>query len=193
MVNPTCAVPVCRSTAMLGSDGRYMSVDRGPIAVSAASSAVRANVLGRSMRLLSWPARGRNERSSSSIERCWLIRLGFCTVAMQIAPVRIEPGLGAPEVGADFFDQSPEARRVVQLNQMRGLVRSEIFEHEGRRENEPPGIGEDPSRRARAPTAGLVADGHAGKPGSERLRGGAGPGGQMAPGLRPGGGGGGAP
>src|SRR3974377_2012758 len=104
MVKPTCAVPVCRSTAMLGSDGRYISVDRGPLALSAASTGARAD-----------------ERASSAIERRWLIRLGFCAVAMQIAPVCIEPGLGAPEVGTDFFDQSPETRRVVHLNQMCAL------------------------------------------------------------------------
>ena len=44
-----CAVEASSSRAMSGSDGRYMSVVSGPIALNAASKAVSAKVPGRSM------------------------------------------------------------------------------------------------------------------------------------------------
>ena len=49
MVSCTCAVEASSLCAMSGSDGRYMSVVSGPIAVMAASNAVSAKVPGRSM------------------------------------------------------------------------------------------------------------------------------------------------
>ena len=45
-VSCVCAVVAPKSRAMVGSDGRYMSVDRGPSAVSSARTAVRARVSG---------------------------------------------------------------------------------------------------------------------------------------------------
>ena len=49
MVSCTCAVEAPSRRAISGSDGRYMSVVSGPIALSAASNAVSAKVPGRSM------------------------------------------------------------------------------------------------------------------------------------------------
>ena len=49
MVSCTCAVEAPSSRAMSGSDGRYMSVVSGPIALNAASNTVSAKVPGRSM------------------------------------------------------------------------------------------------------------------------------------------------
>ena len=49
MVSCTCAVEAPSSRAMSGSDGRYMSVVSGPIALNAASRTVSAKVPGRSM------------------------------------------------------------------------------------------------------------------------------------------------
>ena len=50
MVNCTCAVDAFSWRAMSGSDGRYMSVVSGPIALNAASSAVSAKVPGRNIK-----------------------------------------------------------------------------------------------------------------------------------------------
>ncbi len=44
-----CAVEASSRRAMSGSDGRYMSVVSGPIALNAASKTVSAKVPGRSM------------------------------------------------------------------------------------------------------------------------------------------------
>ena len=49
MVSCTCAVEASSWRAMSGSDGRYISVVSGPIALNAASIAVSAKVPGRSM------------------------------------------------------------------------------------------------------------------------------------------------
>src|SRR5262245_19377389 len=49
MVNCACAVEALSWRAISGSDGRYMSVVSGPIALNAASNVVSANVPGRSM------------------------------------------------------------------------------------------------------------------------------------------------
>ena len=49
MVSCTCAVEASSWRAMSGSDGRYISVVSGPIAVNAASNIVSAKVPGRSI------------------------------------------------------------------------------------------------------------------------------------------------
>ena len=74
--------------------------------------------------------------------------------------MRIEPGLGARDMRADALDDPPEARRMIHLDQMGDLMRREIVEHEGWREDQPPRIGQDAGRRAGAPTARRVADRH---------------------------------
>ena len=60
-------------------------------------------------------------------------------VTVQIVAVGVEPGLGALDVAADFRDDPPEPRRMVHLDQMRDLMRGEIVQHKGRREDQPPG------------------------------------------------------
>ena len=50
MVSCPCAVEAPSVRTMSGSEGRYMSVVSGPIAVNPASNAVSANVPGRSMK-----------------------------------------------------------------------------------------------------------------------------------------------
>src|SRR5258705_5242922 len=82
-------------------------------------------------------------------------------IAMQVRAVGVEPGLGALGVGADPEDRAPEARRMIHLDEMRDLVRRQTVEHEGRRQDESPGVGQHAGRRARAPAARLVADRHA--------------------------------
>src|SRR5882762_8013767 len=81
--------------------------------------------------------------------------------AMQVRAMGVEPGLGALGVGADPEDRAPEALRMIHLDEMRDLVRRQIVEHEGRRQDEAPGVGQHAGRRARAPAARLVADRHA--------------------------------
>ena len=49
MVSCACAVEAPSSRAMSGSDGRYMSVVSGPIALKRRQQAVSAKVPGRSM------------------------------------------------------------------------------------------------------------------------------------------------
>src|SRR5450759_5459708 len=61
-------------------------------------------------------------------------------IAMQIGAVGVEPGLGARDVRADALDHAPEPARVVHFDKMRDLVRREIVEHEGRREDQSPRI-----------------------------------------------------
>jgi hypothetical protein len=55
------------------------------------------------------------------------------TVAMQISTVGVEPCLGTTHVGTYALNQSPEPARMIHLDQMRNLVRCEIFKNEGRR------------------------------------------------------------
>jgi hypothetical protein len=50
----------------------------------------------------------------------------------------VEPILRPAEIRTDALDLAPEGAAVVHLDEMRRLVRGEIFEHERRRENEPP-------------------------------------------------------
>src|SRR5262249_39596413 len=78
-------------------------------------------------------------------------------IAMQIGAVGVEPCFGEFDVGVDRPHQAPEARRVIELEQVRDLMRGEIVEHEGRRQNEPPGKRERAAVGARAPAARLVA------------------------------------
>src|SRR5260370_27191994 len=59
-------------------------------------------------------------------------------VAMQVVAVGIEPGLGALDMIADPVDHPPEPRRMIHLDEMRDLVRGEIVQHVGRREDQPP-------------------------------------------------------
>src|SRR5437764_4213155 len=82
-------------------------------------------------------------------------------VAVQVSAMGIEPDLGAREVGIEPSDQSPEARRMIELPQMRDLVRRQIIEHVRGRQDEPPGERQDAGVRARAPAAGLIPDGDA--------------------------------
>ena len=49
MVSWTCAGDALSARAISGSDGKYMSVESGAIAVNAASRAVSAKVPGRSI------------------------------------------------------------------------------------------------------------------------------------------------
>ena len=90
------------------------------------------------------PRRGRARRA----------RLGRA-VAVQIGAVRIEPGLGPPDVRTKLVHQPPEFRRMVHLDEMRDLVRRQIVEHERRREDQAPGERQHAGGRARAPAARL--------------------------------------
>ena len=92
---------------------------------------VSANVPGRSIEALT------TARTAAA-----LARDARHAVTMQVGAVRVEPGLGARDVRADALDHAPEPPRVVHLDEMRDLVRREIVEHEGRREDQPPRIGQ---------------------------------------------------
>ena len=98
MVSCTCAWLAVSSRAMSGSDGRYMSVESGPMPVSAASSAVSAKVLARSTR---------------QVQRLHALP---SAVAVQLGAMRVEPGLGPVEVGIKPLHQPPEPRRMVHLD-----------------------------------------------------------------------------
>src|SRR5262245_39376982 len=98
---------------MSGSDGRYISVVSGPIALNAASKAVSAKVPGRSMDFLrraecvsmSW----RPVHAMTVCQNRRLIELsGVRTVAMQIGAKRVDPGFGAAHVRANALYHPPE-------------------------------------------------------------------------------------
>ena len=57
-------------------------------------------------------------------------RIFVQAVAVQVGPIRVEPGLGTPHVGTNLLNQSPEPPRVIHLDEMGGLVDGEIVEHE---------------------------------------------------------------
>src|SRR4051794_15629871 len=100
--------------------------------------------------IIGWPAcAGRDSDGAGSTSRH--------AEAVQAGAVNVEPCLGAVGVRADAVDQPPEPRRVVHLDQMRHLMDGEIIQHEWRGENQPPGIRQHASGRARAPAARLVA------------------------------------
>src|SRR5262245_15789636 len=97
-------------------------------------------------------------------------------IAMEVSAMGIEPRLGALETGIELGHQPPEPWRVVELDQVRDLVRGEIVEHVGWREDETPGERKHAGRRAGAPAAGLVAhrdplEGDAELPGMTAARG----------------------
>src|SRR3954447_15410095 len=97
---------------MSGSDGRYMSVDTGPSAVMSASSAVSANVSGRSMEMSACRCAWRKaatpvERSVQRSEVRGVAQAGGTgaarvgrAVAMQVRPMHVEPDLGTLHVRA---------------------------------------------------------------------------------------------
>lgn len=60
----------------------------------------------------------------------------------------VEPGAGGTGLGADRFDEVPEARRVVHLLEMGDLVRGEVVEDERRRHDQAPREGQVPGRGA---------------------------------------------
>ena len=60
------------------------------------------------------------------------------TVAMQVGAVRVKPGLGAAHLGADAFNQAPEAARMIHIDEMRDFMSREIVEDKRRRQNESP-------------------------------------------------------
>ena len=67
---------------------------------------------------------------------------------MQLGTMRGEPGFGSGRLRANALDQPPEGMAVVHLDQMRDLVRGEIVEHEGWRQDQPPGLGHHSAGRA---------------------------------------------
>src|SRR5574337_973634 len=76
---------------------------------------------------------------------------------IQTRTVRPEPSLGPVRVRADAVDEGPESWRVVEVDEMRDLMRGEIVEHVRRGEDEAPGEAQAPGRRARPPAADRVA------------------------------------
>src|SRR5664279_3519999 len=89
-----------------------------------------------------------------------LARVARHPIAMQIGAVGVEPGLGARDVRADALDHAPERLAVVHFDEMSDLVRREIVEHEGRREDQPPRIRQHAGGRARAPATRRIANRH---------------------------------
>ena len=59
-------------------------------------------------------------------------------VAVQRITMCGEPALRALPLGADGSDDAPEAARVIHLAEMRDLVRGEVVQHIGRREDQSP-------------------------------------------------------
>ena len=86
----------------------------------------------------------------------------FRAEAVQVGAVDLQPRLGALGLGKQPARQLPEHRRMVHVHDMRDLVRGEIVEHIGRREDQPPGEIETAGRRARAPAARGVAQARCG-------------------------------
>src|SRR4249920_3586605 len=91
--------------------------------------------------------------SPTSRKSAWLENaLILDPVPMQIIAVGVEPALGALDVIADPVHHPPEPRRMVHLDEMRHFMRGEIVEHEGRRQDQPPGERQRSGGGARTPT-----------------------------------------
>src|SRR3989442_7214137 len=71
--------------------------------------------------------------------------------------MHVKPDFGTLGVGVETLHQAPEPAGVIELDEMADLVRGEIIEHEGGREDEPPGERQHAGIGARAPAARLVA------------------------------------
>ena len=68
--------------------------------------------------------------------------------AVERSSVPLQPGLGVIRALTKLVDDPPEFRRMVHLLEMRHFMRSEIVQHVGRREDQPPGEVESPGCRA---------------------------------------------
>src|ERR1700733_4903093 len=80
---------------------------------------------------------------------------------MQIRAMDVEPCFRALVTRTEAVHHTPKLRGTVHLDEMRHFMRGEIFENVARRQNEPPGKRQQPGRRARTPTARLIAHGNA--------------------------------
>jgi hypothetical protein len=80
---------------------------------------------------------------------------------MEIGAMRLEPGFGAIRFRIQPVCHAPKGLGMIHMHEMGDFVRSQIFENEGRRENETPGKIKRARRRARAPTACRIAEGDA--------------------------------
>src|SRR5687768_18388815 len=69
-------------------------------------------------------------------------------IGMQLGAMRLEPALGAARMRAMAENQAPEAAAMIHMLEMRHLVRRDIVEDEGRRQDEAPGIGQSSVRGA---------------------------------------------
>ena len=77
--------------------------------------------------------------------------------ACSAAPFRRSQSRGASIVRAEPPHHRPEARRVVQLGEMRHLVRHHVVEHRRRRHDQPPGEHQVAARGARPPARARIA------------------------------------
>ena len=60
--------------------------------------------------------------------------------------VCVEPGLGFVHCRIEPFDQRPEARGMIHLDEMRDFMGGNVVEYERRREDQAPGVGDDARR-----------------------------------------------
>src|SRR5205085_9553880 len=97
-------------------------------------------------------------------------RRAVSTVGPEPAAVAVKPGPRPIVIRRQALHQSPEARPVIHLREMRDLVRHNIIEDAFRRQNEPPAKRKTPGRRAAAPAARRVAHGNPGDLPADPLR-----------------------
>src|SRR5262245_43971636 len=99
--------------------------------------------------------------------RYWVRASRICaplgTVSVQAGTMLAEPSPCLLVTRNRSLDEFPEAGPVIHLGEMGNLVRREIVQHKGRRENEPPGERQGAAGRAGAPARALVAHDDAGR------------------------------
>ena len=76
---------------------------------------------------------------SFGVDTLGVARLRLAPVTMQFCAMRLEPGLSLFRPRTKAFRQGPELFRMVVMAQMRGFMRREIIQYEGRRHDQPPG------------------------------------------------------
>src|SRR5687768_2292636 len=81
-------------------------------------------------------------------------------VAEKAHPVGAEPFALRGGAGGQLLDKTPEADTMVEVDEMRHLVRDDVIEDTLGREDQAPGKGEAPLGAAASPAARRVADRH---------------------------------
>ena len=169
--------PASRNAAISDRRGRTRPRDDATSPASDGRRCPRTSSPGPGERRMRHPARSLSTADSRRHDRQKLLicpgkreaglkkcghRRAVSTVGPEPAAVAIEPGARSIVIRRQALHQSPEARPVIHLREMRDLVRHNIIENAFRRQDEPPAERKTPGRRAAAPAARRIAHGNPG-------------------------------